>query len=66
MEGLAEEPAQYPGRLATGSRPGTERTLRAAFGVAGQAGDEEGQDGQDHTYGDDGGNYHDRLPSLVD
>lgn len=34
--------------------------------MTGETGDEEGQDGQDNTHGDNGGDYHDRLPSLAD
>src|SRR5690606_41537254 len=65
VEGLAEAPAQGCGRLAAGPRPGGEGALRTASGVPGEAGYEEGQDGQERAYGDDGDNYHDRLPSLV-
>jgi hypothetical protein len=62
VEGLAEKPAQDTRRLAAGSRTGAERTLGAALRVAGKTGDEEGQDGQNHTYGNNTGDNHESAP----
>lgn len=63
-ERLLKQLAQEPGRLAAGARTGAERTLGTALGVVGKTGDQEGENGQYHTYADDSCNYHGRLPTI--